>query len=202
MEARSAIDLWYRRLPRYLYLEDLISDRDVVEIGCGVGVGCDFFAEKGARAVCGIDRDDALLERARRGYGRSGVESLRWRRGLPLADDSADLIAVPEADAWLAEDCFWDELRRVLRPDGRLLLAVQNGDRPELGGGVGYYDLMALVEPQFSPVRMIGQTPFLGYGLVEYQDEEPELALDTSLVEGNPEAVSHYLALCGPPSGE
>src|SRR5689334_20999855 len=199
MDDRSPIDLWYRRLPRYLYLEELIENREVVEIGCALGVGCDFFAERGARSVRGVDRDEAVLERARRRYGRAEVEFHRWRGGLPFRDASADFIAVPEAGQWLDEAGFLDELRRVLKPAGRLLVAVPNGDRPEVPGGVSYYELYERLEPLFPPIRMIGQTPFLAYGLVEYQDEEPDLALDTSLCEGNPEAVSHYVALGGPP---
>ncbi|HJZ85607.1 MAG TPA: methyltransferase domain-containing protein [Polyangia bacterium] len=203
MDERSAIDLWYRRLPRYLYVEDLIEGCDVVEIGCGLGVGCDFLSEKGARSVRGIDRDEALLERARRRYGGGGIEFAKWDpgRGLPLPERSADLICVPEAVAWLEEAPFLDEVRRVLRADGRLLLAAASAERPGAVGGISYYELYELLQPHFASVRMLGQTPFLAYTLVEYADwgdEEPDLVLDTSLSEGNPEAVSHYVALAGP----
>src|SRR5215471_10501680 len=77
---RSAIDQWYRRLPRYLYVEDLIAGREVVEIGCGGGVGSDFLIERGAARVIGVDRDVAALEKARQRYaGAASFE--RWDKG-------------------------------------------------------------------------------------------------------------------------
>jgi chromosome segregation ATPase len=201
---RSAIDQWYRRLPRYLYVEDLVAGREVVEIGCGGGVGSDFLVERGAARVVGIDRDAAALEKARQRYAGT-AQFARWDKGkpLPVADASADLIVVPEAMTWLDEPGFLDELRRVLRENGQLLMAAPSADKPGVQGGISYYDLVEQLEALFSPVRMIGQTPFLAYGMVEYveSDEEPDLSLDTSLVEGSPESVSHYLALCGPDSG-
>src|SRR5262249_48691931 len=159
--------------------------RDVVEVGCGVGIGCEFLAARGARTVCGIDRDEVVLDRARGDHDSSGIEFLLWSDSLPLDYASVDVLLVPEGEAWLDEASFLEEARRVLRPEGRLLLAVPNGDRAAPAGGVGYYDLCQRLEPMFTPVRIVGQTPVLGYGLVEYQDGEPELALDTSLCENS-----------------
>jgi SAM-dependent methyltransferase/chromosome segregation ATPase len=210
LEDRSVIDLWYRRLPRYLYLEELVAGRTIVEIGCGLGVGCDFLREQGASRVVGIDRDEALLERARKRYSREGVEFQRWVawRGLPVGDASCDLIVVPEAKAWLAELGFLEDMRRVLKPEGNLVVAVPSADRPgsassdSAAQAVSYYDLVETLEPVFGRVRMMGQSPFLGYALVEYAEgaESPDLSLDTSLVDGGNagEGVSHYVALCGP----
>ena len=203
MDDPSVIDLWHRRLPRYLYVEDLIVGRSVVEIGCGLGVGCDFFLDKGAREVVGVDRDEAILARARQRYGGGPLRFLRWEGALALPDGTVDLVTVPEGAEWLEESALLEEVRRILRPQGSLVLSVPSADRPGAAGGYSYYDLQDRLGPWFPRIRMIGQAPFLAYSLVEYAEgnDEPELALDTSLVEGDPEAVSHYLVLAGPEEG-
>src|SRR5687767_2048016 len=117
MHDRAAIDIWYRRLPRYLYVEELLPGSEVLEVGCGLGVGCDFLLERGARSVVGVDRDEAILSRARRRYLREGLELKAWGAGqpLPLPDASVDLVMVPDATPYWDDPGFLSEIRRVLR---------------------------------------------------------------------------------------
>src|SRR5262245_8393876 len=98
--APEVVDLWNRRFPRYLYVEDLLSGARVVEIGCAGGLGCEFLREKGAAHTYGVDRDRNSLDRARKLYG--DTEFLEWRgQPLPIEPGSVDLVLVPEALEWL-----------------------------------------------------------------------------------------------------
>lgn len=104
------------------------SDR-VLEVGCGLGVGCALTAEEfGPRQVRGIDLVPAQLERARRVNAAALAErpgQLGFRLGaaaaIPYPDTSFDaLISVEAAQHFDDIAGFAREACRVLAPGGRL----------------------------------------------------------------------------------
>lgn len=105
----------------------------VLEIGIGSGLNLPFYAQR-ARQVFGIDPSPALLERTRRQAQRIAAE-VQLLNGsaehIPLANHSIDTVlttwtacSIPDAAA------AFGEMRRVLRPGGRLLF-VEHGRAPE-----------------------------------------------------------------------
>ena len=99
------------------------------DMGCGPGQVARYLHEQDV-PVCGVDLSPAMVERARR--LTPGVE---FRQGDMMALDAPDeawagivafysIIHIPRGDMAQA----LGELRRVLRPGGRLLLAFHIGD--------------------------------------------------------------------------
>src|SRR5438105_2997549 len=88
---------WHRRLARYLYLDDLIRSRKLLEIGCGDGRAAAFLAQRGAGQVLGIDWDAEAIAHGLRSYRHNNLTLLHRDRAdllLPggLADAKFDLI--------------------------------------------------------------------------------------------------------------
>jgi SAM-dependent methyltransferase len=107
---------------------------DVLDAPCGYGRHSIPLAAAGYHVV-GVDRSEVLLEEARRRAG--GGEWPRWVHGdhreLPLADESFDVVLClfsslgyrgEEGDARTLA-----EFRRVIRPDGRLVIETMHRDR-------------------------------------------------------------------------
>ena len=96
----------------------------------------------GARGAQRRARDGG---RARRAGGRA---SSTWRSRS--TSSPAELRATAEA------------MRRVVKPEGTVVLAVPSRDRPGARAGASYYELVDLFEPLFPSVKMVGQAPFAG----------------------------------------
>lgn len=101
--------------------------RQVLDIGCGTGQLATRLQEDlpGVRVV-GCDFSAGMLARAAARSGR-----VRWVRGdagrLPFDDGSFDAVVSTEAFHWFPnQPAALREFHRVLRPGGRLLLALVN----------------------------------------------------------------------------
>jgi len=102
---------------------------DVLDIGCGAGAQCQFWAAKGHRYF-GMDINEPLVRLGRERAAEQGWAA-RFEVGsataLPLADASVDVCLLPELlehiSAWQA--CL-DEAVRVTRTGGVIYISTSN----------------------------------------------------------------------------
>ena len=122
----NLFNAYYER-PAMLELAGDVDGRRVLDVGCGSGILFSTLQAKGAR-VTGFDASPAMVELARDRLGvGANIHIADLAERLPF-DDAAfdDAIAslvlhyLPDWTGPLAE------LRRVLRPGGRLLLSVNH----------------------------------------------------------------------------
>jgi ubiquinone/menaquinone biosynthesis C-methylase UbiE len=103
------------------------STRRVLDIGCGTGqLATRIHKGLPAAAIVGCDFSAGMLERA-----AARADAINWVRGdagrLPFHDGSFDAVVSTEAFHWFPDqERALRELYRVLRPGGRLLLALVN----------------------------------------------------------------------------
>ena len=160
-------EIAYEHWHRYAWASGLVKGKTVVDAACGEGYGSALL-KRTAADVVGIDIDPDAVAHARQRYARDG---LRFECAdcteLPLADDSADCIVSFETLEHLAEqDALLAEFRRVLRPDGFLLLS--SPDKKTYSDETGYDnpfhvrelyrdELEALIQRHFPAWRLFGQ---------------------------------------------
>ncbi|MGD6745653.1 methyltransferase domain-containing protein [Streptomyces sp. BH106] len=125
----------------------------VLDIGCGDGTAAATTARLLSRPdehhLIGIDWSQDALRRAARRVPRV-VRGELTGHGLPFADASADVVLLSEVVEHLVDpDAALDEIRRVLRPGGHLMLST-----PNLAAWYNRALLLAGVQPVFSEVSL------------------------------------------------
>ncbi|MFJ9667498.1 class I SAM-dependent methyltransferase [Streptomyces sp. NPDC101219] len=126
--------------------------RTILDIGCGDGTAAATAAPllRGHRIV-GVDWSQDALSRARTRLAYA-VRGELTGGGLPFAAASADAVLFSEVLEHLVDpDAALDEIRRVLRPGGHLMLST-----PNLAAWYNRALLLAGVQPVFSEVSLRG----------------------------------------------
>jgi SAM-dependent methyltransferase len=145
------------------------ADGTVIEAGCGEGYGADILRTAGAQVVA-VDYDDAVIGHVRRTYPR--VQTLKANLiELPLRSSTADgLISLQVIEHLWDLPTFWAEIRRVVRPGGRVVISTPNrltfspgvarGQKPTNPFHVEEFDAgqlaHMLTDAGFSDVRVLG----------------------------------------------
>jgi len=171
----SEIDIEHHQ--RYLSIRELVQGRVVVDAASGAGYGAAILAESAA-SVLGIDISPGTVRFAAETYRR---DNLRYVAGsvtaLPLADRSVDVLVSFETVEHVAEPdqhAFLRECRRVLKPDGLLVISTPDkavySDRPRYQNEYHlkefYLDeFTAFLSSSFRNVVLSRQFAALGYFL-------------------------------------
>jgi ubiquinone/menaquinone biosynthesis C-methylase UbiE len=129
----SLLNAYYER-PAMIDLAGDVKERRILDAGCGSGPLAAALLAKGA-VVTGFDASPAMVELARRRLGEDAdLHVADLGQPLPFADGAFDDVVVSLVLHYLRD---WTaplaELRRVLKPGGRLILSVYHPTVYKLG---------------------------------------------------------------------
>jgi GT2 family glycosyltransferase/SAM-dependent methyltransferase/glycosyltransferase involved in cell wall biosynthesis len=115
-------------LHRYVFAAALVEGKVVLDAACGEGYGSDLLARRAAQVI-GVDIDGRCIDHARATYAhhRNLLLQCASVQRLPLGAQSIDVVVSFETLEHLAEqEQMLAEFRRVLRPDGLLIISTPN----------------------------------------------------------------------------
>ena len=161
-------EIWYEHWHRYHFAAKLVTGREVLDVACGTGYGSALLARQ-ARHVVGADISDETIEHARVFY--AAMTNLAFRQAdcaaLPFPDANFDAVVCFETIEHIdAQATFLDEVRRVLRPEGFLVLSSPNkleySDRRGFANPYHLRELYrealaSLLAPRFPYTKWFGQ---------------------------------------------
>ncbi|MCD0446993.1 class I SAM-dependent methyltransferase [Glycomyces sp. A-F 0318] len=122
----SLLNAYYAR-PAILDLAGDVAGRRILDVGCGAGPIFEELRDRGA-IVTGVDPSIKMLELARRRLGEdAALQQADLNDPLPFPDNAFDdavaCLVLHYLEDWSAPLA---ELRRVLAPGGRLIVAVNH----------------------------------------------------------------------------
>jgi SAM-dependent methyltransferase len=160
-------EMAYEHWHRYAWAAPLVVGKRVLDAACGEGYGSHLLKATAADVI-GVDLSEQAVGHARSKYADS---NLSFRQAnvthLPLEDDSVDVVVSFETLEHLSEqDEMLAEFRRVMRPDGFLL--ISSPDRKTYSDDSGYDnpfhvrelyrdEFEALLSRHFPAFRLFGQ---------------------------------------------
>jgi SAM-dependent methyltransferase len=195
----TAGEIWYEHWHRYHFAAPLVAGRRVLDVACGEGYGSALLARR-ARQVTGADIAAAAIAHARARYaGHANLEfCLADCAALPFADASFDVVVSFETIEHIAaQQAFVREVRRVLRPDGFVVLSCPN--KAEYTDARDYVnefhvrelyrdEFAGLVAAEFPHVAWYGQRP--GFFSVVWPEGSATEAEIFEVAEGTADAPS------------
>ena len=147
---------------RYYWASSHCDGRDVIEAACGTGPGLGYLLQR-TKSLRAGDYTPGVLAIAQDHYnGRLDLRQFN-AQDMPYEDQSADLVILFEAIYYLPDASkFVTECRRVLRPNGQVLIATANRDlydfnpSPYTHTYYGVVELHQLFEEQGFDVECFG----------------------------------------------
>ena len=175
------------------------AEKKVLDLGCNTGYGSRILKAAGAD-VTGVDVSPEAIAIARKKYGPAGIEFLCTDGGrLPFAERSFDLVTSFQVIEHLVDQTqFLEEIQRVIKPGGRVILTTPNGPlrlhpgtRPWNPFHVREFsadELHRLLRGYFPKVEMLGLFAVKPLYSVEY--ERIRIIRERARIKQSPEGAS------------
>jgi SAM-dependent methyltransferase len=196
------------RLARYRWAAELVAGSRVLDVACGAGWGTATLGAGGGAAV-GVDLSPAAIADARREHGGRADFHEGEMLDLPFAGGEFDNVVCFEALVHVAEPGrALDEMRRVLRPGGLLLVSAPNRDAYPPGNPLHLSELSSaelerLLSARFANVAVHRQQAYFASLLCDtatLAQRDPAATLALHVVKGAggpPESELHAVAIAG-----
>ena len=189
-------------LARYRWAAQFAHGRRVLDVACGTAYGCSLLAAAGAASVTGVDIDAATIENARPRV--SGAVSLEVGdiRELAFDADTFDLVVCFETIEHTPDpEVAIDEMRRVLTPQGLLLISSPNrGVLPDVNPfHIHEYTAQELhdsLAQRFTHVALRRQRTWVASGVLEdraFASGDDALIADVDVRKLSSDAPGHEL---------
>jgi SAM-dependent methyltransferase len=170
-------------LHRYFLARAMCRGLDVLDVASGEGYGSALLAQV-ARSVVGVEVSAPAVAHAASAYQASNLRYMEGdARSLPIDDASLDFVVCFETiEHFYEHDRFLAEVRRVLRPGGRLIVSSPDRDvYSQAGSDANPYHVRELSRAEFEKllrgafceVRIFAQRLMLGSLLVTDEDARP-----------------------------
>ncbi len=185
-------------IARYSLAAGFVRPGDtVLDAACGLGYGAALLrAQSASRCVIGVDNSRAAIDYANANYAALDAE-LEFRTGdvgrlTDVSDASIDLVVALEILEHLPDpEAFLAEVRRVLKPAGRIVVSVPNDWSDESGDDPNPHHLHVYtwdklkrqVETRFLFERAFAQTAGGGVRLADQPRQLRELGVEEAPAE-------------------
>lgn len=198
---------------RYATVLDLVAGKKVLDVASGEGYGSSIMADV-ATSVTGVDISEEAVQHAASIYNKSNLTFLQGSAtALNFADALFDIVVSFETIEHLAEQAeMLAEIRRVLRPNG--LLVISSPNRPIYSEESGehnefhvkeldFTEFDELLKIQFPIIQYFGQRMLMGSVIQPLnggQDSFRAWNLDNDELQPNTGNLSepvYFLAVCG-----
>jgi len=186
----------------FAHVEPLLLGRRVLVIGNAGSSAAGQLLSRGARLVQVFDPDPRRVSTA---AAQNTERKITFSQLTPqaLRDGSYDVAVVEDVE--LADDLgnLILGVKRALAATGTAVFCTRNAESTTglLGtsrGNLSYDEFSEALWDQFESVSLWGQSPFLGYSIVQFGLDHPPLpVLDNGYVAGQGEVPDYYIALCG-----
>ncbi|NDD62369.1 MAG: glycosyltransferase [Acidobacteria bacterium] len=198
---------------RYAMVLEMVRGKVVLDVACGEGYGSYLMADT-ADSVIGVDVSDEVIRHATSVYGRPNlVFSEGSVTSLPFPSDSFDVVVSFETVEHVAEqEQMLAEIRRVLRPNG--LLVISSPNRPIYSEESGehnkfhvreldFQEFDDLLRSHFTVISYFGQRLLMS-SVIQPLDARPTVSSvwsdDGERLERNAAVLRdpiYFVAICG-----
>ncbi len=163
-EHHKGRNMYGAHLTRYKAALPVIAGKIVLDIACGSGYGTKLMSAQ-AKRIYGVDVSDAAVSYARTHFN---APNITYKTGdgkkIPLDDNSVDVVVSYETLEHVdGYKDFLKEIKRVLKPEGVLLLSTPNSAEYPKGNHFhfrefNHKELVTMLGEHFSTIKEYFQT--------------------------------------------